>query len=168
MVIRLLRSNSTSSGLCSIGHDGARLEKLQAAEERVAAERHGGMGSEIGPVGKPLVARQADLGHQAVHDDAGRRKRRERAGLRAVADHDDHQKRGNGRAACHAIAIGPSSAAVETFPGPIDASAHPRTKNMIGMSPALPRQTRTARWAMRSSVPVLLSLREQQRHARQA
>ena len=44
-----------------------------------------------------------------------------------------------------AIAIGPSSAAVETFPGPIDASAQPSTKNMIGMSPALPRQTRTAR-----------------------
>ena len=51
-----------------------------------------------------------------------------------------------------AIAIGPSRAAVDTLPGPTDANAHPSAKNMIGISPALPRHTRTARCAMRSSV----------------
>ena len=37
-----------------------------------------------------------------------------------------------------AIAIGASSAVVAMLPGPIDASAAPSTKNMIGTSPTLP------------------------------
>ena len=41
------------------------------------------------------------------------------------------------------IAIGPSIAAVETLPGPTEAMQHPSTKNITGISPVLPRQTRT-------------------------
>ena len=52
------------------------------------------------------------------------------------------------------IAIGATSAAVAMLPGPIDASAAARTKNMIGTTPRLPRQLRTAWWASRSSVPL--------------
>ena len=55
--------------------------------------------------------------------------------------------------AATAIAIGASIAAVATLPGPSDAMTQPSTKNMTGMSPALPRQMRTAACAMRSSVP---------------
>ena len=43
-----------------------------------------------------------------------------------------------------AIAIGVRSAAVAMLPGPIDDNAAPSTKNMTGIVPALPRQTRTA------------------------
>ena len=43
-----------------------------------------------------------------------------------------------------AIAIGPSNAAVDTFPGPTEARPQPNTKKMTGMRPTLPRQTRTA------------------------
>ena len=39
------------------------------------------------------------------------------------------------------------------LPGPIEDSAAPSPKNMIGMVPRLPRHTRTAWWAIRSSVP---------------
>ena len=53
-----------------------------------------------------------------------------------------------------AIASGASSAAVAMLPGPIDASAAPSTKNMIGIVPRLPRQRRTAWWVIRSSVPL--------------
>ena len=58
--------------------------------------------------------------------------------------------------------MGPSSAAVDTLPGPIDASASER-ENMIGISPALPRHTHGA---VRDAIEraVLLRLREQQRH----
>ena len=66
-----------------------------------------------------------------------------------------------------AIAIGASSAAVAMLPGPIDASAAASTKNMIGIDAALPRQTRTAWCASRSSVPLHCAMREQQRHAGQ-
>ena len=43
-----------------------------------------------------------------------------------------------------AMAIGVSSAAVAMLPGPIDDSAAPSRKNMIGIVPALPRHSRTA------------------------
>ena len=52
-----------------------------------------------------------------------------------------------------AIAIGASSAAVDTFPGPSEASAAASTKNITGIRPALPRQSCTARCAIRSRVP---------------
>ena len=52
-----------------------------------------------------------------------------------------------------AMAIGASIAAVATLPGPSEAMRPARTKNMTGTSPVLPRQTRTAAWATRSSVP---------------
>ena len=79
---------------------------------------------------------------------------RQRPRLRAVAHHDDHQERRNAgaprdrhrhrrqqrrrRRHCRDRAT-PASAA--------------STKNIIGMSPAFPRQMRTARCAMRSRVP---------------
>ena len=53
------------------------------------------------------------------------------------------------------IAIGASSAAVAMLPGPIDAIAAARTKNMIGTTPRLPRQRRTAWCASLSSVPLV-------------
>ncbi len=51
------------------------------------------------------------------------------------------------------MAIGVSSAAVAMLPGPIDDSSAPSTKNMIGIVPAFPRQTRTAWCASCDSVP---------------
>ena len=73
-------------------------EQLQPAEQEVPAKRHERVRGKIRPVGVPLLAGQADLVHQPVDDDAGRRERRQRARLRAVAHHDDHQERGNGGA----------------------------------------------------------------------
>ena len=53
-----------------------------------------------------------------------------------------------------AMAIGPTRAAAAMFPAPIVASARARPKNMIGISPTLPRQHRTPRWATCPSVPL--------------
>ena len=53
-----------------------------------------------------------------------------------------------------AIAIGAMIAAVAMLPGPIEASAAARTKNMIGTTPRRPRHNRTAWCASRSSVPL--------------
>ena len=52
-----------------------------------------------------------------------------------------------------AIAIGAMIAVEAMFPGPTEASTNANTKNIIGMMPTLPRQYRTARRAIRSSVP---------------
>jgi hypothetical protein len=52
-----------------------------------------------------------------------------------------------------AIASGASSAAVAMLPGPIEAIATPSTKNITGIVPRFPRQSRTAWCARRSSVP---------------
>jgi hypothetical protein len=43
-----------------------------------------------------------------------------------------------------AIASGAIRAAVAMFPGPIDESAAPSRKNIIGITPRLPRHKRTA------------------------
>ena len=64
-----------------------------------------------------------------------------------------------------AMAIGVSSAAVAMLPGPIDDSAAPSTKNMIGIVPAFPRQMRTAWCVELRQRAVRLRHREQQRHA---
>ena len=52
-----------------------------------------------------------------------------------------------------AIPIGAISAVAAMLPGPIDASTNESRKNIIGITPTLPRQSSTALWAMRSSVP---------------
>ena len=52
-----------------------------------------------------------------------------------------------------AIAIGAINAAEAMLPGPIEASAAATKKNITGMTPALPLQTRTALCASLSSVP---------------
>ena len=57
-----------------------------------------------------------------------------------------------------AIAIGAMIAVVAMLPGPMLDSVTAMKKNMIGMTPALPRQARTARAAMRPSVPLLLAM----------
>ena len=61
IVMMLLRSNSISSGFCSISATTARLEQLQPAEQEVSAEGHDRVGGQIRPVGEPLVPGQADL-----------------------------------------------------------------------------------------------------------
>ncbi len=53
-----------------------------------------------------------------------------------------------------AIAIGATIAAVAMLPGPIDARPAPSRKNMMGITPRLPRHSRTAWWARRSRVPL--------------
>ena len=53
-----------------------------------------------------------------------------------------------------AIARGAINAAVAMFPAPIDAMPHDSPKNRIGISPAFPRQPRTAGRTTRSSVPL--------------
>ena len=63
------------------------------------------------------------------------------------------RKSGMPARAAVAMAIGVSSAAVAMLPGPIDESSAPSTKNMIGIVPAFPRQTRTAWWVSCDSVP---------------
>ena len=67
-------------------------KQSEAAEERVAAERHERVRGEVVEVGLHLEARHLVPRHDAVDDDAGRRERRERAGVGAVADHDGHQE----------------------------------------------------------------------------
>ena len=57
-----------------------------------------------------------------------------------------------------AIAIGARMAVVAMLPGPMLDSVTAIRKNMIGMTPALPRQALTARAAMRPSVPLLLAM----------
>ena len=52
-----------------------------------------------------------------------------------------------------AIPMGAMSAVDEMLPGPIDARTNESRKNIIGITPTLPRQRRTARWAIRSRVP---------------
>ena len=61
-------------------------------------------------------------------------------------------------AAAVVIAMGATRAAVAMLPGPIDASAAARTKNMIGTTPRLPRQLLTAWWASRSSDPLTCAI----------
>ena len=53
-----------------------------------------------------------------------------------------------------AIPIGAISAVAAMLPGPIDASVNERAKNIIGITPTLPLQRRTALCAMRSRVPL--------------
>ena len=53
-----------------------------------------------------------------------------------------------------AIPIGAISAVAAMLPGPIDASVNERAKNIIGITPMLPLQRRTALCAMRSRVPL--------------
>ena len=55
--------------------------------------------------------------------------------------------------AAAAIAMGATSAVVAMCPGPSDARTQARAKNIIGISPALPRQRRSACRATLSSVP---------------
>ena len=52
------------------------------------------------------------------------------------------------------IASGASSAAVAMLPGPIEEMATPSTKNITGIVPRFPRQSRTAWRVSRSSVPL--------------
>ena len=89
------------------------------------------------------------------------------AGVRAVADHDRHQEQRDADAAAVAIAIGAISAAVAMLPGPSTRAPPPSTKNMIGITPRLPRQT--PHGVVRELVEraVALRQREQQRHAGQ-
>ena len=47
-----------------------------------------------------------------------------------------------------AIAVGATSATEAMLPGPTNARNIVRKKNITGMSPMLPRQTITARWAI--------------------
>ena len=49
------------------------------------------------------------------------------------------------------IAIGPSIAAVEMLPGPIEAIAAPSRKKVTGINPLFPRHSLTAACARRSS-----------------
>ena len=49
--------------------------------------------------------------------------------------------------------MGAISAVDAMFPGPIEDNAAVSRNTIIGMTPAFPRQERTARYAMRSSVP---------------
>ena len=53
-----------------------------------------------------------------------------------------------------AMAIGARIAAVAMLPGPIEASPAASRKNMIGITPRLPRHSRTAWCASRSRVPL--------------
>ena len=53
-----------------------------------------------------------------------------------------------------AMPIGAMIAVEAMLPGPIDASTNESRKNIIGMTPTLPRQNSTALWAIRSSVPL--------------
>ena len=64
-----------------------------------------------------------------------------------------------------AIAIGARSAAVAMLPGPIDASAAPSTKNMIGIDAGVAAAQRGPRGARAVERAVALRQREQQRHA---
>ena len=57
-----------------------------------------------------------------------------------------------------AMAIGAMIAVVAMLPGPMLDSVTAMTNSMIGITPALPRQARTARAAMRPSVPLLLAM----------
>ena len=57
-----------------------------------------------------------------------------------------------------AIAIGARIAVVAMLPGPTLDSVTAMMKNMIGMTPALPLQARTAREAMRPRVPLLFAM----------
>ena len=57
-----------------------------------------------------------------------------------------------------AMPIGASSAAVAMLPGPIDDRNSATTKNITGMTPALPRHSVTARAASRCSVPLTLAM----------
>ena len=58
------------------------------------------MGEGVVGVRLKLVAAQAVARHQTVHDDAGRRKRRQRSRIGAVAHHDCHQEQRDADAAC--------------------------------------------------------------------
>jgi hypothetical protein len=49
-------------------------------------------------------------------------------------------------------------AVVAMLPGPMLDRPSAMKNSMIGMTPALPRQLRTARAAMRSSVPLMLAI----------
>ena len=60
--------------------------------------------------------------------------------------------------AATAIAIGAMMAVVAMLPGPMLESPSAMKKNMIGITPALPLHARTARAAMRPSVPLLLAM----------
>ena len=91
--------------------------------------------------------------HDAVDDDAGRRKRRQRPRAGAVADHDRHEERRHAARPATAIAIGATSAALAILPGPSEDRPLVRKKNMMGSSPTFPRQSFMARWATLSSVP---------------
>ena len=53
-----------------------------------------------------------------------------------------------------AIAIGAIKAVEAILPGPIDESMNDNRKNIIGITPTLPLQKRTAFCAIRSSVPL--------------
>ena len=70
-------------------------QQAPAAEEEVGDEDDHEVGHHVVQVGRHLVAAEADLVHHAVDDDAGRGDGGERAGVRAVPDHDRHQERGD-------------------------------------------------------------------------
>ncbi len=63
----------------------AAREQLQPAEQEIAAERDRGVREQVGQVGLRREAAHADPRHQPVDDDPGRRERRQRSGVRAVA-----------------------------------------------------------------------------------
>jgi hypothetical protein len=56
------------------------------------------------------------------------------------------------------MAIGAMIAVVAMLPGPMLDSVTAIAKNMIGITPALPLHIRTARAAMRPSVPLLFAI----------
>ena len=78
MVIQWLGLERDVHGLLFDRDDPRGTEQLQAAEQEVRAKRDQRVRGQVRPVGVPLLAGQADLVHQPVDDDAGRRKGRER------------------------------------------------------------------------------------------
>ena len=53
-----------------------------------------------------------------------------------------------------AMPMGAIRATEAMLPGPIEASTNDSAKNIIGITPTLPRHSSTALWAMRSRVPL--------------
>ena len=73
-------------------------QQLESAEYEIAGEGHDGVREQVVEPRLNFETRQADPVHESGHDEPGRRERRQRARVAAVADHDRHQKHGDSHA----------------------------------------------------------------------
>ena len=140
---------------------------FQAPEEKIGGEGDDGVGHEVVEIGLPARAREADASMMPLTmTPVGANGESAPAcaplptisamrngGTRpACADRHGHRREDRGRRDVARPDAGDTTATM---------------KNMIGITPALPRQTRTARAAMRPSVPLSFRHAEQQRDARE-